>query len=1129
MTSMERLVPSVPSVARQPSLDDMNLDQFLKISNYEDTVKQLDIYYGIVKRQLLQFQSPITGLFPVLSTDREVGSIRDSVYCAASIWSLYQAYRRIDDDRGKSYELGQSAVKCMRGVLECWIKQAHRVEKFKSRQCAVNALHCKFHLDTGEEIYSDERYNHLQIDVVSIYLIFLVQMISSGLQIIYTQDEVAFVQNLVYYVERAYRTPDYGMWERGSKYNDGTPEIHASSIGMAKSALEAINGCNLFGEKGASWSVVYVDIDAHNRNRSIFETMLPRESSSKGVDASLIPTLSFPAFASHEDRLVEMTKANVIMRLKGKKGFKRFSRDGYLSRLEDKTRRYYHKGEIKEFDGFECEWPMFYTYMIIDGVFKNNLEQIEEYQMELRKCMHSDQNGDPVVSMCYAPDGDGMYTRASSQALFLWGQSVFIIAQLLTAGLLHINELDPIRRYLPSYNRPRKGGRYSAFQALAVMHRPLVLSKAIDGEATTNDQHHQHQQHHVDHHSHSRKDSEVEQDQQSVVSDVSEKRGTATDLVVQIVLITESMRLQAMMATYGIQTQTPNEVEPVQIWSSTQLINVYQQLGVNEKLGLTGRPSRPVGSLGTSKVYRICGMTVLCYPLIFEVSDFYLYRDMALLIDDIKTELQFVGKYWRLSGRPTVCLLIREEHMRDPQFKEMIDLLAMLKKGYCDGMKVRIGRLQNLISSSCIEHLDFMSHMDLPDPSESSFAQIHHDYIGYQSLTDVPRAQSYREKKISAAEYQTKSTADIVEGLRNTESIFLQSQLLGILLHREGANYEIAGDTVHARLTELYCRAGTLRYWRAVRYCSSLLRHIVDSISPFITTVLVNGKQITVGVLGQRETVFDKPMTPEEIQNVMYSTVQPYNVIYAVLQQEVVLYCGRLIATNPDIFKGILKIRVGWVLEAMRLYLVMTGNEGTDIENLSPFHIRKLLQRVLTASEYTSEDSGFSALQRRQLEGCLFRVPHSFYNHVWDVLERTPLGITVQGHTLPATTTLSNKSRSEFSFALQVEEMLYKIDEPERRQIVVELLCIVATILRRNPELRFNQILDLDFLLEDSFAMYCKDHGLPATKDISPLFSLSQIQTTGYLARAAVNSVLMRCALASDIFAEDVEDHCRVQ
>lgn len=29
------------------SVEDIHLDQFLKVSNYEDTVKQLDIYYGI--------------------------------------------------------------------------------------------------------------------------------------------------------------------------------------------------------------------------------------------------------------------------------------------------------------------------------------------------------------------------------------------------------------------------------------------------------------------------------------------------------------------------------------------------------------------------------------------------------------------------------------------------------------------------------------------------------------------------------------------------------------------------------------------------------------------------------------------------------------------------------------------------------------------------------------------------------------------------------------------------------------------------------------------------------------------------------------------------------------------------
>lgn len=50
-------------------------------------------YYFIVKRQILQYQSCITGLFPQVSTDKIVGSVRESIYCAAAVWSLYQAYR----------------------------------------------------------------------------------------------------------------------------------------------------------------------------------------------------------------------------------------------------------------------------------------------------------------------------------------------------------------------------------------------------------------------------------------------------------------------------------------------------------------------------------------------------------------------------------------------------------------------------------------------------------------------------------------------------------------------------------------------------------------------------------------------------------------------------------------------------------------------------------------------------------------------------------------------------------------------------------------------------------------------------------------------------------------------------
>jgi len=990
------------------NLHERDGDTFLKLSNYEDTVRQLDMYYGLAKRQILNYQSPTTGLFPAQSVDTRVASVRDSIYCASAIWSLYQAYRRIDDDRGKSYELGQSAVKCMRGILQSWLQVAPTVEAFKKNQIAQNALPSRFHLHTGQVLPKEQdpfSDNHLQLDIVSLYLLFLVQMIQSGLQVIYTIDEVVFIQNLVYYVERAYRTPDFGVWQRGSKYNDGTPEIHASSIGMAKAALEAINGCNMFGDKGSSISVIYVDIDAHNRNRSIFETLLPRESSSKNTDSSLLATISWPCFATHDEILYTRTKSKIIRKLRGNYGFKRFLRDGYGTLLEERNRRFYHEGETREFEHVESEWPIFYLFMIIDGFFKGIPEQVEEYKKLVKVRVKRDIRGDPIIPKYYFVGKDVMeYERmepgsqlrlASSEGsatnLFLWGQSLYLIASLLTEGLVHVNELDLIRRYLPSYNRPRKVGRYSAFQ------------------------------------------------------------GTASDLVVQIVLIAESMRLQAMMATYGIQTQTPHEVEPVQIWPPKELVKVYEHLGLSKRLGLKGRPTRPIGALGTSKIYRISGQTVLCYPLIFEVSDFYLSHDMSLLIDDIKTELNFVGRYWRLSGRPTVCILIQEEHMRDPQFKEMLELLAMLKKGYCDDLKVRTGRLQNLISSSCIEHLDFMNQIDLKELNINPFGQVHHEYIGYQSLTDVPKVLAYSEAEYDFSHFMAESTHTVMKALHSIEGLQGQAYLLGILQERLHAEFVIDNKTIRERLIQVKRQAGSLRHWSAVRLSSSLLFQLVDSISPFITTVLVHGKLLTVGVVGGQEVILDKPMTPGEIHDAIYSNCPSNDPVQAVLQQEVLLYCGRLIATNPDLFAGILKIRVGWILHAIRLYLTIKTGQDDDLkpeplETRSPSEIRRLLLRILNLRSWSSADQPsnlqITPYKRRQIEGCLARVPEGFYQKVWNVLKKTPSGIEVQGHFLAQQPTLSNMTMSELNFALLVEDMLFEIAKPEYRQLIVEVITV---------------------------------------------------------------------------------------
>ncbi|KAB0400234.1 hypothetical protein E2I00_004561, partial [Balaenoptera physalus] len=120
---------------------------------------------------------------------------------------LALAYRRVDEDKGRTHELEHSAVKCMRGILYGYVRQAHKAR-------------------TGDEILSYEEYGHLQINAVSLYLLYLVEMISSGLQIIYNTDEVSFIQNLLFCVESTYCVPDFGVWERGSKYNNGSTELH---------------------------------------------------------------------------------------------------------------------------------------------------------------------------------------------------------------------------------------------------------------------------------------------------------------------------------------------------------------------------------------------------------------------------------------------------------------------------------------------------------------------------------------------------------------------------------------------------------------------------------------------------------------------------------------------------------------------------------------------------------------------------------------------------------------------------------------------------------------------------------------------------------------------------------------
>lgn len=53
-------------------------------------------------------------------------------------------------------------------------------------------------------------------------------------------------------------------------------------------------------------------------------------------------------------------------------------------------RKFYFEGETKEFENIECEWPLFFIFMIIDGIFKNLPDQVEEYEKLLKARIKTD-------------------------------------------------------------------------------------------------------------------------------------------------------------------------------------------------------------------------------------------------------------------------------------------------------------------------------------------------------------------------------------------------------------------------------------------------------------------------------------------------------------------------------------------------------------------------------------------------------------------------------------------------------------------------------------------------------------------------------------------------------------------
>ncbi|KAJ8338286.1 hypothetical protein SKAU_G00372520 [Synaphobranchus kaupii] len=967
---------------------------------------KLDNYARIVHQTILSHQDAVTGLLPA-SGDQPDAWVRDNVYSILAVWALSLAYRKNadrDEDKAKAYELEQSVVKLMRGILQCMMRQLDKVEKFKYSKSTLDCLHAKYNTRTCATVVGDEEWGHLQVDATSLYLLFLAQMTASGLHIVYTQDEVDVVQNLMFYIEAAYKVADYGMWERGDKTNQGIPEINASSIGMAKAALEALDELNLFGAKGGPGSVVHALADDIQHCQSILNSMLPRASTSKEVDAGILSIISYPAFAVEDIRIVNMTKEEIISKLQGRYGCCRFLRDGHKTPKEDPSRLYYESAELKLFENIECEWPLFWTYLILDGIFINSPEQVQEYREALEGILIKQKDGVRLLPELYSVPPNRVEEEYSNphsvdripmgKCPLKWGQSLYILGNLLAEGFLAPGEIDPLNRRFSTIPKP--------------------------------------------------------------------------DVVVQVCILAETEEIKELLQKHGIDVETVADIHPIRVQPPRVLSHIYARLGRNTRLGLTGRPYRRMGVLGTSKFYIIRSTIFSFTPQFIDHQQFYLALDNRMIVEMLRTDLSYLSSRWRMTGRPTVTFPISQTMLTEDHSDLDPAVLATLNKlqdGYFGGARIQTGKLSEFLTTSCFAHLSFMDGgkqrqsiygsddeddeacldegavhdlnfdetddltqyldqllaMTVPKPSPKAspekggltrFKAAAHKTremvslvakakdlkienvqmflpsklfrspqpslnlmdVGSQESRD-PQVQVFTECNLPRDESGNIDYEALTQLLKETENLQDQADILYILFKDKGMDWDTRlcgkGTTVRSLLTDLYEKAGDLRQWGLIRMISGLLRKKVEELDGACSDLLAHQKHLTVGLPPEpREKTITAPMPPDQLAKLI-DEASENNISIAILTQEIMVFLAMNIRTQPSLFSEMFRLRIGLIIQVMATELAQSlncsGEEATEsLMSLSPSELKNLLHHILSGKEFgvqksvRSMDSGIS-------------------------------------------------------------------------------------------------------------------------------------------------------------------------
>jgi len=365
--------------------------------------------------------------------------------------------------------------------------------------------------------------------------------------------------------------------------------------------------------------------------------------------------------------------------------------------------------------------------------------------------------------------------------------------------------------------------------------------------------------------------------------------------------------------------------------------------------------------------------------------------------------------------------------------------------------------------------------------------------------------------------------------LHNTilSNLYEQVEILEVLAHRSTSGNEanltqtISLSTaeevsLEQLLEECYFKASRLRLWAVVRRSAGLLDKTDANLVETVVDIVNLQKQILIGKSYSDASLISQPLGFEELHHKIHAFSRD-DIRDEVLTQEILTYLSSLIKSEPELFDGMLTLRVGYFILLITNHIAREENLGPDqayekLMSLPPSQVQASLRDVIAgfeemsslakSSEYiqgnnTSDSIDFTKhtkliavpemkepedgwRQWRRHIGTLSKLDDDFHPKLWQLMHHFK-GLVIgdklkQSNHIASSSTLSEMTAGEANFALLIEHLLNRIQAPEYRQLNIEALHSLSSLLE-DEGLVIDDYLSVDVLIGHAVRLaYLKEH-----------------------------------------------------